>query len=63
MSPDGAMILRRSEVFKAGTPDRPRSLKPDKLKVMNIYMGVSEKVGVPYFGVLIIRVLLFRVLS
>ena len=26
-------------------------------------MGVSEKLGVPYFGVLFIRILLFRVLD
>ena len=27
-----------------------------------IYMGVSENLGVPYFGILIVRILLFRVL-
>ena len=30
--------------------------------VMECCMGVSEKFGVPYFVVLIIRILLFRVL-
>ena len=29
---------------------------------LGFYMGGFRKVGVPYFGVLIIRILLFRVL-
>ena len=32
------------------------------LSIRNPHLGVSENGGVPYFGVLIIRILLFRVL-
>ena len=31
-------------------------------RILSTYMGVSENWGVPYFGVPIIRILLFRVL-
>ena len=31
------------------------------IDLRNVEVGVSEKFGVPYFGVLIIRILLFRV--
>ena len=34
----------------------------DKLRLVGMYMGVSENWGTPYFGVLRIRILLFRVL-